>query len=90
MQDAIAELQDAAPAVTPGATVKTGIGSPEWDLGFTSLTEACRADEYEWSIEMYTGGQTEGRGAPERRRADRSRGSSPRAREVLSSFVLAD
>lgn len=56
VHDAIEELRAAAPAITLGAVLPTGIGSTSWTSGWASLTEACAAQGFDMASEAFTGG----------------------------------
>lgn len=57
VQTAIGELQEAAPALPPGAFAETtGVHSPEWDDAEGDLGDACDAVGAPLTIDMFTGG----------------------------------
>jgi hypothetical protein len=56
VSDAVAALQEVAPAIRLGASRATGIGSVQWDTADRALAEACADAGVEMAVEMFTGG----------------------------------
>jgi hypothetical protein len=56
VSDAVAALQEVAPAIRLGASRATGIGSVQWDTADRALAEACADAGVDMAVEMFTGG----------------------------------
>lgn len=57
VQTAVGDLQEAAPAIAPGAYARsTGVGSAAWSQAQADLAAACDELGAPWAIGVFTGG----------------------------------